>query len=136
MPEFRQWIKNGHTIQQAIQDPLQKWLLFLSAQRDAVFRKELEAITVSDTTMEKAFNLWEAMSKDPENWAAYVKRDMAISDMNQMKREGHEAGLEEGRQEGHKDVAYKMLKKGMDIKDVVELTGLPIEVIQEIAKEI
>ena len=49
-------------------------------------------------------------------------------------QQGVEQGVKQGVQQGYKDVARKMLKKGMDIKDIAELTGLPIEILQEIAK--
>jgi predicted transposase/invertase (TIGR01784 family) len=151
MPKFWDWLQNGHTVDEALKDPLQKWLLLLFAQRDERIREELEAITVSDTMMEKAFNLWEALSKDPENWAAYVNRDMAIRDMNQMKREaleegreeGLKKGLQEGRQKGRqeglqearREMAKAMVKKGMDGRDISDLTGLPLSVVEQLSKE-
>ena len=139
MPKFRNWLQNGHSIDEALRDPLQKWLLLLFAKRDERIREELEAITVSDTMMEKAFNLWEAISKDPENWAAYVNRDMALRDWHQMKREALEEGREEGRQEGLQEarlvMAKAMVKKGMDGRDISDLTGLPISVVEQLSKE-
>ena len=151
MPKFRNWLQNGHSIDEALRDPLQKWLLLLFAKRDERIREELEAITVSDTMMEKAFNLWEAISKDPENWAAYVNRDMALRDWHQMKREaleegreeGRQKGLQEGRQEGRqeglqearREMAKAMIKKGMDGRDISELTELSMSAIDQLMKE-
>ena len=84
-----------------------------------------------DPTMEKAFNLWEAVSKDPENWAAYINRDMAIRDLNQMKREAREEGLEEGKLEA----AKAMLEDGLDVVRVSRLTGIPIEELERLQEE-
>ena len=86
---------------------------------------------MSDPTMEKAFNLWEAVSKDPENWAAYINRDMAIRDLNQMKREAREEGLEEGKLV----TAKAMLEDGLDVGRVSRLTGIPIEELERLQKE-
>ncbi len=88
-----------------------------------------------DPTMEKAFNLWEAVSKDPENWAAYINRDMAIRDLNQMKREAREEGLEEGKLEGKLETAKAMLEDGLNVVRVSRLTGIPIEELERLQEE-
>ncbi len=136
MTKFHRLMENGHTINQALHDPLQKWLLFLLAQRDATFRKELEATRVSDSTMEKAFNLWEEISKDPENWAVYVNRDMAIRDLNQIKREGREEGKAEGKQEERVTIASNLLKMGLSLQDVANATGLSKEQIEDVQQRL
>ena len=41
-------------------------------------------------------------------------------------------GREEGRVEGHADVAKAMLKRGMDIKTISELSGLTEEEIKKL----
>ena len=120
MPKFRKMMKQGHTIEQALRDPLKKWLLFLSMQREATFREGLEAMAMSDATIEKAFNLWESISKDPDNWAAYMNREMAIRDLNQMKLEGRE----EGREEERETIAVKLLTLGLPMQQIVTATGL------------
>lgn len=48
--------------------------------------------------------------------------------------QGIEQGIEKGRQQGLKQTAYKMLLKGMPIKDIQEVTGLSIKQIQQLKK--
>ncbi|MHB1681655.1 MAG: Rpn family recombination-promoting nuclease/putative transposase [Bacilli bacterium] len=132
MPKFRRAFRNTSD---ALRDPLQRWLLFLDADQNPAIREELEVLAMSDPTMEKAFNLWEAVSKDPENWAAYINRDMAIRDLNQMKREAREEGLEEGKLEGKLETAKAMLEDGLNVARVSRLTGIPIEELERLQEE-
>ena len=45
---------------------------------------------------------------------------------------GRETGREEGRENTQKEIARKMLNKGMDINSISELSGLSIEEINDI----
>lgn len=49
--------------------------------------------------------------------------------------EGRKEGMEEGRKEGIRlrnlEIAKNMIKKGLAIADISELTGLPIEDIEK-----
>ncbi|MGZ6254902.1 MAG: Rpn family recombination-promoting nuclease/putative transposase [Candidatus Chromulinivorax sp.] len=49
-------------------------------------------------------------------------------------QQGIEKGLEQGKQEQQKEVALKLLKKGMDINFIIELTNLSIEQIELLQK--
>jgi predicted transposase/invertase (TIGR01784 family) len=53
--------------------------------------------------------------------------------------EGHQEGFEVGRQEGIKNgiikTAKAMLKKGMNQKDIIEITGLTKEEIETISND-
>ncbi|MHB1683957.1 MAG: Rpn family recombination-promoting nuclease/putative transposase [Bacilli bacterium] len=128
MPKFRRTVGD---IRAALHEPLQKWLLFLDADQDPTIREELEVLAMSDPTMEKAFNLWEAVSKDPENWAAYINRDMALRDLNQMKREAREEGIEEGKLE----TARNLLSMGLTIEQIVKATGLLASDVTKLQEE-
>ena len=50
--------------------------------------------------------------------------------------EGRAQGLAEGRAEGlaesSKDIAAKMIKKGYDLKEIAELTGLALDEIEKL----
>lgn len=45
-------------------------------------------------------------------------------------QEGLEQGLEKGRVEGQKVIAHKMKLKGLSIQDIIDLTGLSKEDIE------
>ena len=55
------------------------------------------------------------------------------------KQEGKEEGKQEGRQEGEKakaiEMAYKLIKRGLNIADMAEDTGLSVAEIEEAIKE-
>lgn len=46
--------------------------------------------------------------------------------------EGRAQGLAEGHAEGSKDIAAKMIKKGYDLKEISELTGLALDEIEKL----
>ena len=52
--------------------------------------------------------------------------------LKQGREEGRVEGRVEGREEGHADVAKAMLKRGMDIKTIAELSGLTEEEIKKL----
>ena len=132
MPKFRRAFRNTSD---ALRDPLQKWLLFLDADQNPVIREELEVLALSDPTLEKAFKLWEEVSKDPANWAAYVNRDMAIRDLNQMKKEAREEGRIEGKLEGKLEIARNLLSMGSTIEQIVKVTGLSTSDVIKLEEE-
>lgn len=56
--------------------------------------------------------------------------------LEEEKEEVREIGLAEGRAqglaEGSKDIAAKMIKKGYDLKEISELTGLALDEIEKL----
>ena len=46
--------------------------------------------------------------------------------------EGRAQGLAEGIAESSKDIAAKMIKKGYDLKEISELTGLALDEIEKL----
>ena len=58
----------------------------------------------------------------------YEAREKALKDMASI----YGDGVEEGKIEGKQEVARKMLEKGMDIGDIVELTGLSYSKVKEL----
>ncbi|WP_105100812.1 hypothetical protein [Streptococcus suis] len=66
-----------------------------------------------------------------------------IRGRNRGKEEGRSEGLEEGRTEGLEegslqkslDVAQKLLARGLDIEDVLEITGLTSEQLTQFSQE-
>ena|GEM_PF-596207 len=54
----------------------------------------------------------------------------------ELREEGREEGREVGREEGRAEVARTMLAKGMDVALVSEVTGLPVEELEQLRKEL
>ena len=140
MPKFRRARKNR--LEEAAQNPLERWLLLLDASKNLRIRKELEVIAMADATMEHALSLWEEISQDKENYAAYVSRRKAIMDeMSQVRsaeKKGLEKGLRKGRQEGKLEgkleTARNLLAMRLTVDQIVKATGLSasdVEKLQE-----
>ncbi|SHG46672.1 conserved hypothetical protein (putative transposase or invertase) [Thermosyntropha lipolytica DSM 11003] len=57
-----------------------------------------------------------------------------------LRREGREKGREEGREEGRKEgreeTALNALREGLDVKLISRLTGLSVERIEELKKNL
>jgi len=49
-------------------------------------------------------------------------------------KRGKKDGIKEGRMEGIRTVAQRMLKKGLDLATVSECSGLPIETLKSLEK--
>ena len=83
--------------------------------------------------------MWEEISRDPENWAAYISRDKFLRDQESIREEAREKGLEEGRQEGADakalDVALNLLAQGIELDVIVKATGLSREKVEELQKQ-
>ncbi|WP_281071144.1 hypothetical protein [Succinivibrio dextrinosolvens] len=70
-------------------------------------QKEKRAAMQHDQILGKAINIRNEFMKDPDNYAAYLNREMEILDyksmMKQERSEGREEGRAEGRAEGREE---------------------------------
>ena len=102
--------------------------------------------------IKKAMDIIDEMSMDEKEWELYMSRHRAILDynsgMSEAKRQGIEDGLEQGRKQGIEqgrkqgieqgtklrniEIAKNMLKKGIDIDTIVEITELTKEEIKKL----
>ena len=66
--------------------------------------------------------------------------ELVMTVADRLKQEGRQEGRREGRQEGRQDEIRKVVKnayiKGMDIEDIMELTGLTEKEIDKVRKEL
>ena len=121
-----------------IGDKLTKWVDFLTNPIN------LEKSTFEDEDIEKARKKLEFISSDDKERASLeaIKEGLfdQYSSFNIGKKEGREEGLKEGEKKGLKkglkeksiEIAKNMLKKGLDINLISELSGLTIEEINEL----
>ena len=68
---------------------------------------------------------------DYNSGLSYAKKE----GMKQGLKEGIEQGLKEGEKNATKNTARKMLGKNMNIEDIIELTGLSKEEIENLKNE-
>ena len=89
---------------------------------------------MSDPTMGKALDLWEEISRDPDDWAAYVSRDKELRDLYNLQRRA-ETAYDEGRQEGKLETARNLLSMGLTMGRVVKATGLSQSDVTKLQEE-
>ena len=102
--------------------------------------------------IKKALEILDEMSMDEKEWEEYQSRFMAELDYNSgiatARADGEKAGLEKGLEEGLKEgkkegikenkieIAKKLIKMNMDLKQIKEITGLSIEELENIKSDI
>ena len=88
----------------------------------------------NENVREAGKNLEKLKQDEHAQYLAWL-REKQILDMNSMKKDGFLKGREEGRTEEKKQIARKMLKKGIDVEIIIETTELSIEEIEKIKLE-
>jgi len=105
-----------------------QWMMFLQARNKEVFKMLAE----KNEKIRKAYNILEVISKDDNARAAYESREAELHD--QMTR------LKSAKEEGIKETTIKNAKNflimGLDIEMVAKGTGLSVEEVQKIKKEL
>lgn len=71
------------------------------------------------------------ISSDPAAWELYDAKIMARWNYQSGMAGAKEEGLEEGKKKNSIEVAEKMLKKGININTVIEITGLSLDELKE-----
>jgi len=109
---------------------------------------------MKDETLYSALQSWKKLSATPEEFQAYESRVKRILDEEAAQREaelevqeaeqrGEERGEKRGKKRGEKIGAQKaneatarrLLAKGMEVRDIAEVTGLAEERVIEIQRE-
>ena len=126
---------------------LEQWLWLLAGREE-----KLEMAKRENKEIKKAMDIIDEMSMDEKEWELYMSRHRAILDFNsgmsEAKRQGIEDGLKEGIKQGIEqgikqgieqgtksrniEIAKNMLKKGIDIDTIVEITELTKEEIKKL----
>jgi len=125
------------------EDALVRWLFLLEGSEDEEILKTLEEIAVQDSVLNKAIEEWEKYSDDPKVREEYLARRKAILDEKAAIREaelrlrdalkkGREEGREEGIKEGKIEIAKKLLKNGMDVVTISQITGISEREIRQL----
>lgn len=125
------------------EDTLVRWLFLLEGSEDEEILQTLEEIAVQDPVLNKAMEEWEKSSADLKVREEYLARRKAVLDemaavreaelrLRDALKQGREEGRAEGKFEGKLEVAQKLLKKGMDIRTISEITGISEEEIRRL----
>ena len=125
-------------------DPLNQWLALLDMERGDL----LDMAKKKNEKIKKAYENYETLVGDEE-----VKRLAEIRLMSELEEQsalataraiGKERGEKIGREQGEKigrdaktkEIVQKLLKKKMPLEEISEISGLTIEEIQSLEKEI
>ncbi|KEZ50895.1 Rpn family recombination-promoting nuclease/putative transposase [Metabacillus indicus] len=136
MPKFSSITPDVH-------NSLHRWLLFL--REDKNNQQNLEEVFILDQLVAKAEDKLRRLSADEETIRLYQLREKYLSDQKtQMDgarkagwNEGRSKGLDEGKSEKAAEIAKNLLKvPGMSIQDVSDYTGLSLDEVKELEKEI
>lgn len=100
---------------------LAQWVMFLNDPNES----EVSKIMEYNKDIKEAMDELEKISKDEELRIVAELREKAIRD----EKNGLRHAREEGKLEAKKDVAKKMIEKGIEIDTISELTGLEKEEI-------
>ncbi|MEK6452739.1 Rpn family recombination-promoting nuclease/putative transposase [Caldifermentibacillus hisashii] len=75
-------------------------------------------------------------SLDPEARELYEARAKALMDLNSIRGEARQEGIIEGKREANRELAKKMLRKGFEVSDIMEITELTETEIEKLMVEI
>ncbi len=112
--------------ERGIQTKLEQWMQFISQTNP----KGVELAMKENKEIKKANDEYEYLTGEAAQRRLAFLRDKAIRDEKSMR----EGGREEGREEGKIEIVQKMLVKNMPIEQIIELTGLKKEKIEELRK--
>lgn len=121
-PKFRRKTRD-------LQDPLQRWLLFLEDKLPEKLRKELMAM---DPMIEKAEKRLEWLSSDKETQRLYEAREESLMERNSIIKSAKDEGRAEGEMEEKLKVAKHLVDLGVDIEVIEKATGLSREEIEKL----
>lgn len=98
---------------------LDQWLYLIAGREEM-----LEGIEERVKEIEKAVDTLEQLSMDKQAWNLYESRDMAKRDYNTGMRNAEERGINKGEKKNSIEIARKMLKENMPESQIIRLTGL------------
>lgn len=105
----------------------EQWIYFLKYAGDMTFIPDGLA-----TPLNQAFSLIDESSMSAKELEAQHKRKEFIFIQKSSLALAEEKGREQGREEGHLDIARNMKKAGMPVGQIVQLTGLSREQVEQL----
>ena len=117
-----------------IEDVSGRMMAVARKKRGEVLQWVMEYVSVSNPTQIKKEDLLKLKGKTPE------EQEMIQAATEYLRQEGRDEGLQEGLQKGlqkgREEIAANMLRDGMDLKKVVQLTQLNRNAVHRLQREI
>ena len=108
-------------------ESLSRWIKFLITPNE-LEEKEMD----NDEAIKKAKEELEKIQNDEYEQRMAELRMKHIRDSKAIEAFGYDRGLEEGEQKAKKKLAKKLLSKGLKIEEIIEITELTKEEIENI----
>lgn len=128
MPKFRQLKRKDIE-----NNSLHRWLKFFDKR---ISEEEIKELIEMDTAIKRAEAKLKHLGSDPETLSLYRAREDSLHERANMISSAKEEGVKEGVKEGKVLTAKAALIKGLSSDVIADITGLSIEEIQKIKKEI
>ncbi len=130
LPKFKKTIDQCENI-------IDEWLFFMkNAERCDEIPQQMKK---SELFIE-AFNIIAQKNWTKDELEKYVKEQDAVGKEERIQEgafdEGEQKGKQEGKNEKAEEIAIKLLQEGMDISFIVKMTGLSVEQIKQLDKDI
>lgn len=119
---------------------IDKWMTYFSNQ---LSDEEMEAMAMREPAIKEALKAESLFMQDDLERRKYDQREKAIRDyesaMSAMFSEGRQEGRQEGRIEGNLEgkieVAKNLLRRGIGLEEITDMTGLSKKQIEEFVKD-
>ena len=114
------------------EDGALQWMMFLENPEDMEVTKIME----ENENIKEAKEEVDRISQDDVLRRMAFKAELERMDNEQMmyeaRRDGKKEGIEQGAKEKELQIAKNMLKKGMNVSDIIEITGLTKEEVEKL----
>lgn len=107
---------------------LEQWMQFISQ----IDKREVELAMKENEEIKKANEEYEYLTGEAAERRLAFLRDKAIRDENNMIAGARDEGIEQGEKKKQLEIAKKLLKKGMTIEEIIEITELSKEEIEKL----
>ena len=124
LPKFNKSISELETMED-------KWYYFLKHAEES---NNIDAALASNPEIKEAYGVLEQVRWSEKELLAYDRVAMGVLDTLGALSAARKEGLEEGEKQGIAKMALQMLKKGMSIEEVIELSGLDPSEIASLAQ--
>lgn len=93
---------------------------------------EIFKLQKSDFVMKEVMDFEHFFLMDKMQRREYEQREKALRDYYSYMDESYADGIQQGEQNKSREIALRMLKRGKDINEIAEDTGLSIEEVQKL----
>ena len=107
-------------------EKLKNWIKFIKSPED------IKMEDLKDKYIKKAMEELEKLGDSEEEQERAFKRELFIMDLKAIEARGIDKGIEQGEKNSKIEIAEKMLKRNIDIKEISEITGLTEEEINNL----